>query len=371
MTPAGAATPPTAIQTQGTLPKTGVIGVRSGLQWLGEESALFKTFAESFGTLLTKRGFDVLAVTPSTLSPLPEGVKGEPAAPPSKLGRPVKGMKLDNSPQNVFFAQSQVDGHPHMLRSGRIPGHVPLEMLTDDADMLDFVILARFAAVSPTFGSLALMADSGFTPDDLITAAGPIRGVGSLGYGAPAPAAPPRPSYGGNPGDYARGYEGTAPNDPWHREGDLKARDFQTRYGPQPESATPPASTARPYPVHSPAPAPSLPKPPLPGDSDMPAVSPGPSLPGRAPQVSDPLPIERRLRGGSDVHSAARPGKGMVPPPSGYALELECYDLSPVRQGKKPKVVWSCTVQQRADLPNLAAALPGMLRAAFSGKGKK
>ena len=108
-----------------------------------------------------------------------------------------------------------------------------------------------------------------------VTAAGPVRGVGALGHGPPAQAAPPpRPAYGGAPGDYARGYEGMnpMPGDFWHRESDFRARNYTTRHGPPPIYAAPPQSppgggggrVIEPY-------DPILPKPPLPGDSDPPA----------------------------------------------------------------------------------------------------
>lgn len=106
-------------------------------------------------------------------------------------------------------------------------------------------------------------------------AAGSIKGVGAMGYGAPAPASPPRPTYGNTPGDYQRGYEGHRPGlDPWHREADFKARNYQLRYGPQPQIASPPPGVSVPG---GPEPGlPTLPKPPLPGDRDMPADKPEP-----------------------------------------------------------------------------------------------
>jgi hypothetical protein len=103
-------------------------------------------------------------------------------------------------------------------------------------------------------------------------AAGTIKGVGTMGYGAPAPASPPR-SFGA-PGDFERGYSGSMPNsDPWNRDADFKARNYQLRYGPQPQFATPPGVAGG---ALEPAPLPTLPKPPLPGDRDMPSDSPTP-----------------------------------------------------------------------------------------------
>jgi len=105
-----------------------------------------------------------------------------------------------------------------------------------------------------------------------VFAAGTIRGVGTMGYGAPA--APSRPGSAA-PGDFERGYSGSMPNsDPWNRDADFKARNYQLRHGPQPEYATPPPGVAGGG--LEPAPLPTLPKPPLPGDRDMPADNPNP-----------------------------------------------------------------------------------------------
>lgn len=129
------------------------------------------------------------------------------------------------------------------------------------------LLVAAFVA---GFGGHAAGAN-GITADGFTVAAGPIRGVGSLGASPPVQSAPPpRPAYGGTPGDYARGYEGTTPTpDPWHRESDFRDRNYILRHSSPPAYATPPHPPAgggggrviEPY-------DPTLPKPPLPGDSD-------------------------------------------------------------------------------------------------------
>jgi len=107
---------------------------------------------------------------------------------------------------------------------------------------------------------------------------GTVQGVGRMGYGAPAPAAP-RPNFAG-PGDFERGYVGPAPgSDPWNRDADFRARNYQTLHGPQPQFATPPQVGTPSTREFEPAPLPTLPKPPLPGDRDMPATSPSPAPP--------------------------------------------------------------------------------------------
>ena len=126
------------------------------------------------------------------------------------------------------------------------------------------------AAFLAGFGGRAAGADD-IPIDGFTVAAGPIRGVGSLGASPPAQSAPPpRPAYGGTPGDYARGYEGTTPTpDPWHRESDFRDRNYILRHSPPPAYAAPSQPPVggggerviEPY-------DPILPKPPLPGDSD-------------------------------------------------------------------------------------------------------
>lgn len=108
-------------------------------------------------------------------------------------------------------------------------------------------------------------------------AAGTIRGVGTMGYGPSTPGSPPRSSYGNTPGDYRRGYEGNSPypGDPWGREADFKARNYEQRNGPQPQYAAPPSAAA---PVPAPSPSyPSTPRPPLPGDHPFETAPPAPA----------------------------------------------------------------------------------------------
>lgn len=71
------------------------------------------------------------------------------------------------------------------------------------------------------------------------------RGVPALGAPKHMPHSPP-PAYGGSPRDYQRGYVGHSPgSDPWHRDSDFKARDYQFRYGPPPQVSAPPPLPSR------------------------------------------------------------------------------------------------------------------------------
>lgn len=396
---AQAAATPTHKEQSGSLPKTGSIALRSGLEWMNESSQLFIELRQVVEPLLTARGLSVAEVPESTLAPLPAGLDGQGAAATGKK-QTAKGITLKSYseatgvntgkraaaktqevvPPILFFAQTQLEGAPVMLRGGRIPGHVPPEVKSHDTENLDYIIICRMTAVSPGYISQSEPPASGadgatpalafeppvFTgnPNDFVTAAGPIQGVGTLGYGSSMPAVPPRSSYGNTPGDYARGYEGNSPvpGDPWHREADMRARDYQLKNSPPAQVATPPAETGRVVGPPDTAPTPSLPKPPLPGDTDMPAVSPGPA-PSRPPQ--SPSTSTKKSSGGTKTLF-----KGKRPAIAGYALEMECYDLKPAKAGKQPKIVWRCTVQQRADKKTLSAALPGLLRVAFGAQAK-
>lgn len=395
---AHAASTPTHKEQSGSLPKSGSVVLRSGLEWMNESSQLFQDFKTEAEALLSARGLTIVEGPESSLAPMPTAAGSAGASAGKKAGKGIKlksyaeaigagggssspAMAKGENPQQLFFARTQQEGSPIMFRGGRIPGRVPPEVQSHDAENADYAIICRMAAVSPGYVSDAggtspphpdpRSASAGIEvpafslgPDDLITAAGTVQGVGTLGYGSSAPASPPKSSYGGTPGDFARGYEGNSPTpgDPWHREADLRARDYQFKNSPPPVVAAPPAESGRTVAAPVAPPTPSLPKPPLPGDSDMPAVSPGPA-PSRPPQ--SPSSTGKKSSGSSGVLF-----QGKKPAIAGYALEMECYDLKPVKTGKQPKVVWRCTVQQRADKPSLAAALPGMLRAALGAKGK-
>ena len=419
---------------QGSLPASGTVILRSGMQWMDETSPLFQRLQASLVPMLTQRGLQIAQAGPSTLAPMPHNpLPGEPKKTetsgtpsysgnsgkpdmgagdeeeakkqagelarqgklaPLKLGRyeaPIQDSALPPSvlavkpvdPFTILFALSQKQGLPLMRRGGPIPGHFPPEMTQGDASIARYVLVSRFTVVRPSYGGARLRGSAGggvsasalsavqrgssgrggnfSSPGHTPMAAGSVRGVGALGYGAPAPAAPPRPSYGGTPGDYARGYEGMSPvpGDPWHREGDLKARDYPLRNGPQPEYASPPAapgSGGTAPDVTVPPALPSLPRPPLPGDADIPPIK------GNQPRsgVYAPAPESPPLA------ALAIPGSGVM----GFALELECYDLAPAKQGNTPVLVWKSVVQQRADSPDLASALPEMAATAMGTKEK-
>ena len=197
----------------------------------------------------------------------------------------------------ILFAASQKRDFPLLPQAGPIPGHLPREMSTTDPALADYALIIRFAALQSPLTGTGRMAYAGTgsptregsSLNGFVTAAGPVRGVGALGATPPAPSSPPRPAYGGTPGDYARGYEGMSPTpgDPWHRESDFLDRNYTTRHGSPPAYATPPQPPAgggggrviEPY-------DPILPKPPLPGDSDPPARV-RPVAPGSTPSGND------------------------------------------------------------------------------------
>ena len=278
----------------------------------------------------------------------------------------------------VLFAASQRRGYPVLLNQvDRIPGRLPKEMYSIDPLLAKYTLIIRFAALrSPLTATVAqaktppasavTLAQAKLSPasaasfDSFVTAAGPVRGVGSLGYGSSTPGNPPRPVYGGTPGDYARGYEGMSPypRDIWHRESDFNDPSYRRRHSPPPAYASPPHAAVKPdnTPIIAPY-DPTLPKAPLPGDSSsMIRIRPGHSGPATEPGFAD------GATGGSAV-----PDEGTFPPITeagvkvqSYLLELECFELAPPAKGKAPAMVWNCRVQRDATPTGLEAALPGM-----------
>ncbi|MDR0338802.1 MAG: hypothetical protein LBH65_00835 [Desulfovibrio sp.] len=99
-------------------------------------------------------------------------------------------------------------------------------------------------------------------------AAGITGGVSRMGPASPSPSSAPPSSYGRSPRDFARGYEGNIPGDPWGREADFKARSYRLRHEPPAADASPPTAAA-PLPPdvrHTP----SLVIPRVPGESALP-----------------------------------------------------------------------------------------------------
>lgn len=358
---AHAADAPAIIATQaGTLPTSGRVVIRSGLAWLDESAPVFQRLAADFSRELTSRGLAVVAVSPSALQPMPNTPL--PASPrteapllpsriqskgnaPADLGAGGKAMELGRSgrlpklilrgydtpsedadlPQSIksvtppdvaraLYARSQQAGHP-VVNSFAIPGRLPME-LSADAEIADYAIIIRFASVRAWAAAPDPMH---FGPPGVLVAASTIMGTGSLGFGAPAAPWPPGQSTYGTPGGYVRGYEGSARDDIWHRDGDFYQRDYMFKHGPQPNYATPPSGLS-------------------PGRDVSPGAAP---LPGR-------------------IRGAAIAGWQF--------LLLDAYDLAPMRAGKKPKRLWQAGVRRPEDGKELAEALPEMARAIFAGQ---
>jgi hypothetical protein len=348
---------------QGELPSSGRVIIRSGLAWMDERAPLFVQLEQAMIPLLEQRGLTVAPAPASALQPMPQtlmdpaiaqapiGSPGRPdpnagdqdaakakaaelaqsgALPKARMERydaPVRDADLPASvravvpmdPSVALFAISQRQGVPLMRRGGAIPGRLPKEMSATDPALADYVMVARFAVVRP-------MSARSSRHDAGMTAAGTVAGVASLGYGSPGSAtwsASGGSSYGASPLDYARGYEAGSPRDPWNRQYDMRARDYTWRNAPL-STAPPPA--------------------------DGYGTLGGAGSEGSARE----LPLAFR----------SLPGSGTM----GFALELECYSLAPVREGKAPVRVWKSAVRQRADSPNLEAALPDMARHALGAK---
>ncbi len=366
---------PDQVTTQkGTLPYGGRMVIRSGLAWMDEKAPLFLNMRAELVSLLARRGFTVVSVNPSELVPMPKttlppnadeltkpaparraparGDGGDSQLKASELARegklpqlklrgysaPERDADLPASVRAVrppdvsraLFALSQQKGVP-VLQSGiRVPGRLPEEMRTVDPQNADYAIIARFAVIQPP------LADNGLRQLTPLARRAPMRGVlvaagyggvsgsGALGFGPPAPPSSSGRNTYGTPGGYVRGYEGSSPNDPWHRDSDFFMRDYQMKNSPPPPSAEPPE-----------------------GFSSYGAG--GAAGGGGAPMG----------------YYGARGGMS-----AWYLLELDCYDLTPVRNNKPPKIVWQANAEQLADKSGLAMALPKMVRAIFADKAQ-
>ena len=274
----------------------------------------------------------------------------------------------------VLFAASQKRDFPLLPQAGPIPGRLPSEVSATDPALADYALVIRFAALqSPATGTTRMAhaetggaASGDASLDGFVTAAGPVRGVGALGATPPAPSSPPRPAYGGTPGDYARGYEGMSPTpgDPWHRESDFLDRNYTTRHGSPPAYASPPqppvggggGRVIEPY-------DPILPKPPLPGDSDPPARV-RPVAPGSTPSKTNQGGGGQSSWDADDSSAIIEAGVAV----QGYLLEMDCYALLPAGQGQAPLRVWNCRAQRGIDPAGLKAALPLMAAACVNGR---
>jgi hypothetical protein len=264
--------------------------------------------------------------------------------------------------EGILFALSQKRGFPLLRREGEIPGRVPAEMAAGDAAAADYALLVRFAAVRSFSGAPQGMPGGGvgrtavFSSGPLL-AAGPARGVGALGPGPPPPASPPRPAYGASPGDFARGYEGMSPipGDPWHREADFRDSGYRLRHGPPPAFAAPPQVPVRRDggPVMAPY-NPTLPKPPLPGDSDPP----GRTRSGSSLSVPAPEYLAGAWGAAADDDAPPAVLEAGVAVRS-YLLEIDCYALDP--SGSRGAPIWRCRARQDADPAGLPASLAGMI----------
>lgn len=379
----------TLVERSGTLPAQGRAVIRSGMAWMDETAPIFQKISTEFAKELTGRGLAVIQASASALEPMPktplpnkqaardvparrQAAPSEPGAaegaaaqkaqelgkdgklPPLKLRTYMTADKDKDLPESVraiaapdvtraLYARSQQAGKP-VVQSFAIPGRLPGE-LSDDAKKADYAFIIRFAAVrawaeSPAGeypeapGNLWAEAldlareargrdDSPFGPG-VPVAASTIGGTARLGIGEPAQAAPPGQNTYGTPGGYARGYEGSSRNDTWHRDSDFYQRDYQFKHGPQPQHATPPS--------------------------------------GLSGSVTGKGPVQQRGFGATPLPGRSH-GASFI---GWHLLILECFDLAPAREGKKPVRVWQATVRSPGGGDDFGATLPKMVRAAFA-----
>ena len=357
----------TLVEQYGKLPVQGKAVIRSGMAWMDETAPVFQKVSSEFGRELTSRGLTIIRVSASGLEPMPktplpnkqaardaparrqaapsepgtaEGAAAQKAQelgkdgklPPLKLRTYVTADKDKDLPESVraiaapdvtraLYARSQQAGKP-VVQSFAIPGRLPKE-LAGDAKKADYAFIIRFAAVRAWAEAPGHDA-APFGPGVLV-AASAIGGTARLGIGEPAQATPPGRNTYGTPGGYVRGYEGTSRNDTWGRDSDFYQRDYQFKHGPQPQYATPPAGLSG-------------------------------SVPGKGQgqRGFGATPLPGRSHGASVI--------------GWHLLILECFDLAPAREGKKPVHVWQATVRSPGGGDDFGATLPKMVRAAFAAK---
>lgn len=350
------------IQTQqsGALPQKGRFVLRSGMQWLNETAPMFYKVSSELAKELTELGLTRVTVGASALdpmpnTPLPNKSKAQTSRPPTPapdkgpaeeeasqkaadLGKSGKLPKLKlrtyqtpdkdtDLPESVrlvaspdvtraLYAKSQQTGTP-VVQNFAIPGRIPKE-LADDAKVADYAFVIRFAAVRSWASAPEQTPFAG--PPGVLVAASTVGGTSRLGFGTPAQPSPPGRDTYGTPGGYVRGYEGSSAGDFWHRDNDFYQRDYQFKHGPQPNYATPPSG-----------------------------LSPHSGGTGRGFGVA-PLP------GGE--HGVSNVGW--------HFLLVDCFDLAPAREGKKPAIVWQAAVRAPGADEDLGTALPKMARAAVA-----
>ncbi len=331
------------LESRGAVPK-GAVVLRSGLAWMSEDSPALAPLFYQMRANLQDKGYTVIKTAPSKTLPPPEtpmpdlNLQEQPAKTPKKKAAPAQSeqavqeraaelakegklpqLKLrgygnpdDPIPDSIrqiappdaqamLHAYSQIKGLP-VLRGANSapPRYLPAELADIDPRQADYAIVLR----------IALLVGSGGYSE----AGREAVNEASLGFTA-IPAAANRPYY-DTPGGWERGYGGTSPNDrdPWGRDNDFKARNYlkkDERY------AAPPGQT--------------------------------PS----AEQFGGPSPLPLPGYGGRD---------GM--PGYFYLVELEGYDLIPLRNNKnlKPERLWHAAARQPSGKPDLRAAAPTLLR---------
>ena len=343
----------------GEFPRHGRVVIRSGMAWLDENAPVFSRMASALATELRARGLTVVNVKASSLDPMPKtplpnkqtaaknsrkpivlsGPSEEEAArkarelaksgqlPKLKLRAyetPTRDSDLSESVRNItapdvtraLYARSQQLGRP-VVSSFAIPGRMPKE-LTNDAKIADYAIVIRIAAVQ----SLAAVPETlPFGPGTLVAATS-IGGSGALGFGQPAQGTPPGQSTYGTPGGYARGYEGFAPNDFWHRDSDFRQRDYQFKHGPPPNYATPPSGLS-----------------------------------------GSKTGTQQRGFGVGNI-----PGRAHVSSIGWHLVLMDGFDLTPVLKGGKPAQIWQAKISRPGEPEELANALPKMVQAVFAAK---
>lgn len=179
------------VVTKGKLPETGRVVIRSELGWLREDAPLFASVARGVREELSERGLTVVSASPSESAPPPEGIESvRGVRVPEHKGGPrrimsvaeaisrMKAMQLAREgrlPQATFeggaagvrkssgssvlplltpqemirFALSQEEGRPELRGHVTIPGRLPEELRSGDANVADYAVTVRFSMLWP------------------------------------------------------------------------------------------------------------------------------------------------------------------------------------------------------------------------------
>lgn len=291
---------PQFVDREGALPSHGRVVIRSGLAWMNEASPLFALVSKELAEDLTARGVTVVQAPLSRMEELPPGTAEVRTAKVPEL--PGGGRGGRQRVMSVPEAAARMQAM-HLSREGKLPR----ARFGNQTDVLkDFMGSATNAAGGNGTRKAA--------PD-----AGSAQPASTTRQTRPASAVPP----GQETGIMLAGVPLTKPE--------------LIRFALSQEAGHPA----------------------LRGHADIPGRLPR-ELHELDPDVADyDLVVKFAM-----LWPGARQKEQSALVAGWHLLLLDCYDLAPVRSGKKPRRIWQATVQRVVSEPNLLFTLPEMADAA-------